>query len=100
MIVQFESEALIEYQEAADYSERRFGFGVQFVQAVQNALDTISNDPGRFQNVGHEVRIFRMRRFPYYIFYHFDAANQAVIVYALAHHKRKPDYWKKRLPGK
>ena len=100
MIVQFEPEALIEYQEAADYSERRFGLGVQFVQAVQSALDTIAGDPERYQHVGHEVRIFRMRRFPYYIFYHYDAASEAVVVYALAHHKRKPGYWKKRLPGK
>jgi hypothetical protein len=38
MNVAFESAALIEYQEAAQYSERRFGLGLEFVQAVEEAL--------------------------------------------------------------
>jgi toxin ParE1/3/4 len=98
MIVSFESAALIEYQEAAQYSEDKFGLGRQFVQAVQSALDTIAGDPERFQRVGKDVRIFRMKRFPYYLFYHHQPDAGTVTIYAVAHHKRRPDYWLRRLP--
>lgn len=97
MTFHFEAEALLEYEDAAQYSEDRFGLGRQFVLAVQSALDAIANAPTRFQSVGQDIRIFRMRRFPYYIFYHYDAKADTVTIYALAHHKRRPDYWRERL---
>jgi toxin ParE1/3/4 len=97
MTVTFESGALREYQEAAQYSEERFGLGRDFVAAVQAALETISSDPTRFQPVGREIRIFRMKRFPYYLFFHFDAVGESVTIYAVAHHKKQNDYWRGRL---
>ncbi|MEN3943673.1 type II toxin-antitoxin system RelE/ParE family toxin [Prosthecobacter sp. SYSU 5D2] len=97
MTVSFESEALEEYREAAQYSEDRFGLGRQFVQAIENALAEISNHPERFQPVGEGIRIFRMRRFPYYLFYHYDTARESIVIYAVAHHRRQTDYWRGRL---
>ncbi len=38
-----------------------------------------------------------MKRFPYYLFYLYEAAPCAVTVYALAHHKKQNDYWRGRL---
>ena len=82
MTTTFEAEALAEYQEAAQYSEDRFGLGRQFVVAVQTALSAIERTPDRFQPVGQGIRIFRMKRFPYYLFYHFDDEQQTIVVYA------------------
>lgn len=97
MIVRFETEALEEYRDAALYSEEHFGLGEAFVQAVEAALTVIKQHPGRFQSVGEGVRIFRLKRFPYYLFYHEDTQRGAVIIYAVAHHSRRPDYWRKRM---
>src|SRR6476659_2511063 len=97
MTVLFESAALVEYQEAAQYSEDRFGLGREFVASVQAALQTIMGDPVRFQPVGQGIRIFRMKRFPYYLFYLYEPAAGSVTVYALAHHKKQNDYWRGRL---
>ncbi len=97
MTVSFESGALVEYREAALYSQQRFGLGEEFIQAVEAAITTISGDPERFQPVGAGVRIFRMRRFPYYIFYQHSTADDSITIYAVAHHSRRPDYWRKRL---
>ena len=97
MTCHFEAQALEEYREAVIYSERRFGLGEEFVQSVTAALDTISRDPERFQPLGHGVHIFRMRRFPYYLFYHYSPESMSIVVYAVAHHRRKPDYWRPRL---
>ncbi|MBK8095005.1 MAG: type II toxin-antitoxin system RelE/ParE family toxin [Verrucomicrobiaceae bacterium] len=97
MNVRFEEEAWIEYQEAAQYSEDRFGLGRQFVAAVQVALSDIAKDPERYQRVGQRVHIFRMKRFPYYLFYQHEAEQETVTIYAVSHHKRRPDYWRGRL---
>ena len=99
MRVQFELEALGEYRDAVAYSRQRFGLGEQFVQAVESSLEKIVSDPERHQEVGHGVRIFRMQRFPYYLFYHFLPDRSLIVVYAVAHHHRKPGYWRARLPG-
>ena len=98
MKVQFETAALIEYEEAAQYAEDRFGCGIKFIAAMRAALDSIVTDPTRFQSVGQGVRILRLKRYPYYVFYHYDEASDAVTIYAVAHHKRQENYWRKRLP--
>lgn len=96
MKIHFESDALDEYRDAALYSKEHFGLGEEFVQAVESALEVISHDPERFQPVGDGVRIFRMKRFPYYLFYHHSKESQSISVFAVAHHSRKPDYWRRR----
>lgn len=94
----FEAEALIEYEEAAEYAEEHFGVGRQFVAAVQAALASIEKAPTRFQAVGQGIRIYRMKRYPFHIFYHFDPDTETLVIYAIAHHKRRTDYWRDRLP--
>jgi plasmid stabilization system protein ParE len=98
MTTAFAPEALDEYHEAAQYAEDRFGLGRQFVAAVQAAIETIEASPERYQPVGRGVRIFRLKRLPYYIFYLHEAGSATITIYALAHHKRHPNYWRDRLP--
>jgi plasmid stabilization system protein ParE len=97
MTVHFQSEALAEYQEAARYAEEQFGLGEAFVQAVEAALERILRAPLSYQAVGDGVRIFRMRRFPYSIFYLHSPETENFIIYALAHDKRRSGYWRSRL---
>ena len=97
MTVVFEKEALDEYMDAARHSENRFGLGQSFVNAVEDSLAVIAGSPERFQDVGKGVRIFRMRRFPFYLFYHHLSDQSLIIVYAVAHHGRRPDYWRERI---
>ena len=98
MRVLYEAEALIEYEEAAQYAEDRFGCGQKFVAAMRAALDSIAKDPTRFQPVGQEIRIFRLKRYPFYLFYNHDESEDVVTIYAVAHHKRQQNYWRSRLP--
>ena len=48
MKLQFEAEALIEYQDAAQYAEAHFGSGAEFVLAMRAALDSIAMGPPAF----------------------------------------------------
>ncbi len=54
--------------------------------------------PEAGERVGHEVRRKVLQRFPYSILY--TAERWRVWVVAVAHHKRKPDYWRSRVQEK
>jgi mRNA-degrading endonuclease RelE of RelBE toxin-antitoxin system len=51
-------------------------------------------------NFSHlEKELARLKRFPYYLFYHHDDFAATVTIYAVAHHKRQQNYWSDRLPS-
>lgn len=99
MNVFFEKEALDEYLDAARHSENRFGLGKSFIAAVEESLALVADDPGKFQEVGMGIRIFRMRRFPFYLFYQYLSDQNLITIYAVAHHARRPEYWRERIPS-
>jgi toxin ParE1/3/4 len=94
----FEREAFQEYEAAANYyAEQRSGLGEEFVQAVEKAVAAIRETPTRFQPVGEGLRIYRLRRFPYCLFYRFEVVRDHITVFAVMHNRRRPNYWKGRL---
>jgi toxin ParE1/3/4 len=98
MTFDFHPDALEEYQSAASwYEEQRFRLGIEFIQAIETGIAAILSDPGRFQPVGGSIRIYRIKRFPYYVFYRFNEGGNHVRIVAVIHKRRKPDYWRDRL---
>ncbi len=94
----FERDALLEYRDAAlFYAERRAGLGEEFVRAVELVMSEVCESPEKFRPIGDDVRVCRMRRFPYLIYYLFDRERSRVTVYAVAHGRRRADYWRGRL---
>lgn len=98
MTFEFHPDALLEYHEAGRwYEERRHLLGVEFTEAVEAAIAVVLADPLRFQPAAHGIRIYRLRRFPYYIFFRCDIPADHVRIVALCHHKRHPGYWHDRI---
>jgi toxin ParE1/3/4 len=98
MTFDFHPDALEEYQAAAAWhEEQRDRLGIEFTQAVEAGIVLVLSDPGRFQPVGGGIRVFRMKRFPYHLFYRFNEAGRNVRIVAVMHQRRKPDYWRERL---
>jgi plasmid stabilization system protein ParE len=99
--VRFEDEAEAEYRAAARwYDERRIGLGLDFLNAVDATIDHIVRSPHAGAPVKRlardlEVRRAPVKRFPYHVVYlEFDST---IHVLAVAHDRRKPGYWKRRL---
>ena len=96
-----ESEASAELEDAALWYERqRPGLGLEFVQAVDLALDQIAEWPQigrRVVGVPNEVpaRKVPVKRFPYHVVY-LDWEG-ALRILAFAHDSREPDYWLSRI---
>lgn len=80
---------------AAFYEERRSFLGDDFLDSIEETLVKIRNAPtmGRPGKVG--TRSWKVRRFPFRIFYlvHPDR----IWIVAVAHLSRKPDYWLHRI---
>lgn len=90
------SEAIAELDAAVAYYEaQQEGLGLVFLTAVEQAIGKIRQNPNSGSPYKTQrLRCFVMRRFPFLIFY---AELEACIwIVAIAHSKRKPNYWKKR----
>ncbi len=79
----------------AYYEAQNLGLGLNLLTEVEEALRKIRQNP----EVGtpHKiegVRRFVIQRFPYLIFY--AELEELIWIIAIAHGKRKPDYWKTR----
>lgn len=97
MTFEFHPEALVEYEEAAVwYEERRSRLGIEFIDVVEAAISAILEAPGKYQQVEDGVRVFRLKRFPFYVFYRHDAQADHIRVVAVMHQKRRPEYWRER----
>ena len=91
------ADAEAELDEAvAYYNAQSAGLGAEFAAEVRDGLLRIREYPDGWQLLGNRVRRYRLRRFPYGLVYA-PLPTQIVIV-AVMHLHRKPDFWKERLP--
>jgi toxin ParE1/3/4 len=77
------------------YENQKIGLGLDFLAEVEQAIGKIQQNP----NLGAaykvtELRRYVIQRFPFLIFY--TEFEEFVWVVAIAHGKRRPDYWKRR----
>ncbi len=81
---------------AAWYDHEQQGLGDELLEEVSRALSVISASPTTWPIVRRAggLRRFLLSRFPYTII---DVeVGSDIRVFAFAHHKRRPDYWRKR----
>ena len=88
--------AQMELDEAiAWYAEQAPGLGDAFLIETLKTLRLVEQFPQAWHPLTSEIRRCRLRRFPYSVVYTQDGT--AILVLAIAHHHRKPGYWKSRL---
>jgi len=76
---------------ASYYSQKNPGLGTEFLDKIDSAVRDIGERPECWPIVRFEVRRRRVRRFPYALLYCEDP--EEVVVLAVRHHRRHPDYW-------
>jgi len=95
MKINFLEIAQIELIEAIEYNNYEIpGLGDAFLTEVLNALDRIGEFPEAWHPSSKRARRCQTRRFPYGIIY--QIREQEILVVAVAHLHRKPDYWQDR----
>lgn len=95
-MVVFHDLAEAELNEAARYYEQEVtGLGKVFIGEVERVVGQIREHPEAAPAIFKAVRRKLLRRFPFSIMY--SVTDTTVSILAVAHHKRRPFYWRNRI---
>jgi plasmid stabilization system protein ParE len=79
----------------AHYDAQLPGLGGELALEVRDGLARIEEYPEAWQLLSRRARRYRLSRFPYGLVY--AELQSEILVLAVMHLHRKPDYWKERL---
>ena len=98
MRARFLKPAGAEVDEAIAYfDEQRESLGARFEEDLLNTVRLVTDHPFAGKLLTDSVRKFRFRRFRYNLIYVVD--GDEILIVAVAHHSRRPGYWRGRLSG-
>lgn len=88
--------AQFEFDEAVSYYNGQVpGLGDAFLLETMAAIERIRRFPDAWHPLDEHVRRCRLRRFPYGLVY--SATDGDILIVAVAHSHRRPDYWRDRI---
>lgn len=97
MNVEFLAAARAEFLESVTYyDEQREGFGLEFAQEVQAAIERIIQYPDAWSLVSKRTRRCRTKRFPFGIIY--QVRDDTLLIIAVMNLHRDPESWRTRIP--
>ena len=96
MKVSLHPEAVEDLREAAKFYRERAGADLSrsLVDEFERSLKVLRTHPGIGGVWRGEMRRFAMKRFPYSLIY--LVSEEEIRVLAVAHHSRRPGYWRER----
>ncbi len=77
------------------YEEKAVGKGREFLDELDRVVRLVKAYPSASPAIEPEIRRCLFARFPYSLVYGID--DQMIVVIAIAHSHREPDYWVERL---
>lgn len=96
MKVEFHPAASDEVDDSAAHYEGLIGgLGTRFIEEVERASELLESYPEIGQELDSDIRHFVLADFPHSLIYAIEPG--LVWVLAVAHHKRRPGYWKNRV---
>lgn len=81
--------------EVAYYNSREPGLGARFAMAVEDATARAIAFPLSGRKASANARRVFVKGFPFAVVYRPDA--DGIVVFAIAHHARHPEYWQARV---
>ena len=97
LVLEFLPEAQAEVEcVTGDYEARAPGLGVRFREEVESVCGAIVQHPLLWRERPGNYRRVNLPGFPYYVA--FILRGERVLITAVAHGSRHPDYWKSRTP--
>ena len=98
MKLRFLAEARFEFEDAVDYyEEKEPGLGGRFNQEIRAICSMVLTHPLLWRERPDGFRRVNCPVFPFYIAYFIR--GDTILIAAIAHESRHPDYWKERMPG-
>jgi toxin ParE1/3/4 len=78
------------------YFDQRPELATRFLQAVQNAFQSIAQFPQAHPQIEPNIRRISTKSFPFYVYYTIDSSDKMAI-FAVLHTRRSPSSWQQRL---
>jgi plasmid stabilization system protein ParE len=92
MTIEFDPLALLELNDAIDYYNFKLeGLGDRFRDDIRTGINRITEYPDAWQHQTPRTRRFVLNSFPYKIIYALQ--TNKIVILAIVHSHRKPDYW-------
>ena len=82
-------------QAAGFYDRQKRSLGQAFLEDIQSTLSRIKNHPTAWKPNIASCRVCNAKRFPYQVIYR--VASELIVIVAIMHTSRKPEYWSTRL---
>ncbi len=94
--IRFLLPAEIEMVSAATYYETQVdGLGEAFLAKLESVVLDIAERPEAWPEICNGIHKHLVHRFPYAVLYQIDPDE--IVVVAIMHHRRRPEYWLERL---
>jgi hypothetical protein len=77
------------------YNKERAGLGSEFRNEAWLAIQRIREFPDAWSALGGHIRRCQLRRFPYGLVY--EPTAREIVIIAVAHLHRHPEYWRSRV---
>jgi toxin ParE1/3/4 len=93
--VRFHVKAIEEAERSKGWYELRSPTAaLGFLNELSHAVEMVSENPNRWPSFHSGTRRYVFPRYPFSLIYRLNEDIEEVI--AIAHHKKRPDYWSKR----
>lgn len=97
MKVQYHPEALSEIQKVLQhYSKEDLELAVSFLDLLDSVIRRIERHPELYRMFEELYRKCHLKRFPYSVVYWVDPETDSILIVAVAHDSRQPNYWRDR----
>lgn len=84
------------YDNVNFYEERLPGLGADYLKEFESVMAHICSAPDFYPTIGAPgIHKAGLKRFPFHVIYR--AEQKQIVVLAVAHQRRQPAYWSKRL---
>ena len=80
----------------AYYESIQRGLGFRFLAEVELSESRIKNFPKSYEKIGTYSRRCLVQKFPYGLIYQYLETRKEILIVAVSHLHRKPEYWAKR----
>jgi len=96
MKIEYLKLAKLEFHDAISYYEtEQKDLGKKFESNIKSSINRIKRFPTAYVKIQDEVRKCVLHKFPFNIMYSIEENH--IVIIAIAHHHRKPDYWIERI---
>ena len=96
MKIKYLNLARLEFHESiAFYESEQKGLGEKFENEIKSTISRIKQSPKMYPNINIQVKKCIVNKFPFNILYSIEKGY--ILIIAVAHHHREPDYWIDRI---